>query len=81
MGKSTKDKQTRRKFLSLGFLGDTNEEGNSPEALAPTDSGEKVKMLTADGQLVEVDKNILRQAAKRQQAKNEDILNWTKSVK
>lgn len=81
MGNLKKDKHSRRKFLSLGFLGENDEPGSSNDAQPSIDSGEKVKMLTPDGQLVEVDKRVLEQAKKRQQVKNEDILNWTKSVK
>lgn len=37
---------------------------------------EKVKMLTPDGQLVEVDKDILDAIQKKQKATNKDILGW-----
>jgi hypothetical protein len=36
---------------------------------------EKVKMLTADGKLVEIDKEVLEAAAK-QKVNNEEILKW-----
>ena len=39
---------------------------------------EKVKMLTADGKLVEVDKEVLEAAAK-QKVNNEEILKWMKN--
>ena len=39
---------------------------------------EKVKMLTADGKLVEVDKSILDNASK-QKASNKEILQWMKN--
>ena len=44
--------------------------------LAKKRSGEKVKMLTPDGKLVEVDKSVLEQAANRKKAGNQDIYNW-----
>jgi hypothetical protein len=39
---------------------------------------EKVKMLTADGKLVEVDKDVLDAAAK-QKVTNKEILEWMKN--
>lgn len=59
--------KSRRWFLSL-FV-------NSNEEKAPA---EKVKMLTADGKLVEVDKTVY-EAASRQKADNKMILDWMKN--
>jgi hypothetical protein len=59
--------KSRRWFLSL-FV-------NSKEEQAPA---EKVKMLTADGKLVEVDKAVYEKAS-RQKADNKMILNWMKN--
>ena len=39
---------------------------------------EKVKMLTADGKLVEVDKAVL-DAASKQKVNNKEILQWMKN--
>jgi hypothetical protein len=39
---------------------------------------EKIKMLTADGKLVEVDKAVIEAAAK-QKAGNKEILEWMKN--
>jgi len=39
---------------------------------------EKVKMLTADGKLVEIDKAVIDAAAK-QKVNNKDILQWMKN--
>lgn len=39
-------------------------------------STEKIKMLTADGKLVEVDKAIFDEASKKQKATNKDIYTW-----
>lgn len=36
----------------------------------------KVKMLTPDGKLVEVDKAVFDQVSSKKKASNEDILNW-----
>jgi hypothetical protein len=45
------------------------------------DSGtvEKVKMLTADGKLVEVDKSVLEAASKKQKSSNKEIYDWMKN--
>lgn len=57
---SKKQESTRRGFFSR-LLGN---------------SGEKIKMLTADGKLVEVDKAIVEAAAKNKKASNKDIYDW-----
>lgn len=36
----------------------------------------KVKLLTPDGKLVEVDKDVFDKASGKQKASNEDIYNW-----
>ena len=54
--------QSRRWFLSLFS-------SRKPEA-------EKVKMLTPDGKLVEVDKVMLDKARQGHKASNADILQW-----
>lgn len=58
-----KDAKSRRWFLSGGMLGNKKE---------------KVKMLTADGTLVEVDKAVL-DAATKQKVNNKEILQWMKN--
>ena len=37
---------------------------------------EKIKMLTPDGKLVEVDKAVFDQVTGKKKASNEEILNW-----
>lgn len=59
--------KSRRWFLSLFVNGN---EKNTP--------AEKVKMLTADGKLVEIDKAAFENA-KRQKADNKMILDWMKN--
>lgn len=61
--KTSHDK-SRRDFFSSLF--------SSAEKTKP----EKVKMLTPDGKLVEVDKDVLDKITGKQKASNEDILNW-----
>ena len=60
----TNDK-SRRGFLSQFF----------PIA-AKTNNPEMVKMLTADGKLVEVKKSIVDAATTRQKVNNKEILDW-----
>lgn len=65
MGQSNKpDQKSRRDFLSMF------------SALAGQHKGERVKLLTPDGQLVEVDKRIVDAAARRVKAGNAEILQW-----
>lgn len=65
--KKTSEK-SRRWFLSL-FAPTENKEGN----------GEKVKMLTADGKLVEIDKAVLEEVSKKQKSTNKEIYDWMKN--
>ncbi len=65
MGNNQSEK-SRRKFLSLFFPPAAEKSG-------------KVKMLTADGKLVEIDKDVLEKASKKQKASNEEILHWMKN--
>jgi len=60
--------KSRRWFLSLFTLSD-EKAGNS----------EKVKMLTADGKLVEIDKTVLDEASKKQKSTNKEIYDWMKN--
>lgn len=59
--------KSRRWFLSGGLSG---------KVVAPTEKKEMVKMLTADGKLVEVDKAIFDLVTKKQKASNKEIYDW-----
>ena len=74
MGNKKTEDKSRRWFLSLFLSG--NDDAST--AKLPGD-GEKVKMLTAEGKLVEVDKRILDAATKKQKASNKQILTWMKN--
>lgn len=54
--------KSRRWFLSGGLM--------------DTSKKEMVKMLTADGKLVEVEKSIFDKIATKQKATNKEILDW-----
>ena len=60
------EKKSRRWFLSIGKSD-------------PKPSDEKVKMLTADGKLVEVDRKVVDAIAHRQKVNNKGILDWMKN--
>ncbi len=60
--------KSRRWFLSLF----------KPEDKKPG-KPEMVKMLTAEGKLVEIDKAVLEQAAKKQKSSNKEIYDWMKN--
>jgi hypothetical protein len=61
----TKKNQTRRGFLSIFLPADKT-------AAKP----EMVKMLTADGKLVEVEKSVYDAVSTKQKVTNKEILNW-----
>lgn len=67
MGNNKKQQSagSRRWFLSL-FTADAKKTGNA----------EMVKMLTADGKLVEIDKAVLQEATKKQKSTNKEIYDW-----
>ena len=59
------DMKSRRWFLSLFKLADDT-------SAKPG----KVKMLTADGKLVEIDQSVLDKATTKTKATNQEIYNW-----
>ena len=66
MGNDKKNGQkSRRKFFSSFF--------------SSSSKTEKIKMLTPDGKLVEVDKAVFEEAARKKKASNKDIYNWMKN--
>jgi hypothetical protein len=77
---NSKDNHSRRKFLSLGLMGCAGLLAGSAEAQTPIDGEEKVKMLTPDGQLVEVDRGVLGTSNQRHKASNKSILEWSRPV-
>jgi len=74
MGNNKKpENKSRRSFLSLLLSG--KDDGFSKDQGKP----EMVKMLTADGKLVEVDKKLLDKAVERFKASKKDIFDWMKN--
>ncbi len=75
--KST-DQESRRKFLTLGFLSGAALITQKAGAMGNIEEGdEKVPMLTADGKLVEVSKRIIDQAPDRKKVQYKEILSWS----
>ena len=74
MGDKKSEDKSRRWFLSFFLSGNDDTSTNKNP-----DKAEKIKMLTAEGKLVEVDKNILDKAIKNQKATNKEILTWMKN--
>jgi hypothetical protein len=73
MGKNKQKDRDRRGFLSFLLLGKNN------TASTNQDKPKMVKMLTAEGKLVEVDKAVLDEVAKKQKASNKEIFDWMKN--
>lgn len=71
----TPNNPTRRKFLSLGLLAGAGIVAGKANAQPVIESGEKIKMLTPEGKLVEVDKGALANASKKTASKK-DVLRW-----
>lgn len=64
MGDDKKDtNKSRRSFLTGGLFDSANKK-------------EMVKMLTADGKIVEIEKSVLEAATKKQKATNLEIYKW-----
>lgn len=73
-------KRSRRKFLSWGLIGGAGLVAQPVKAMVPdTTDEETISMLTPDGKLVQVPKQILDQSGDRKKARNEDILNWSET--
>jgi hypothetical protein len=69
MGNNKKpDNKSRRQFFSLLLSGSEN-----------AANSKKIKMLTADGKLVEIDKAVFEEATKKKKASNKEIYDWMKN--
>ncbi len=66
MGNIKKPDNNSRRWFFLQFLKGKEKASNAG----------KVKMLTADGKLVEVDKAVYEQLTQKQKASNKEILSW-----
>jgi hypothetical protein len=73
MEKNTNKDRDRRGFLSF-FIS-----GKEKNPAIEQGKAEKVKMLTADGKLVEIDKAVLDEVTKKQKSTNKEIFDWMKN--
>jgi hypothetical protein len=64
MGDNNESSDKSRRWFLTGGLGDA------------TAKKEMVKMLTADGKVVEIEKSVLEAAATKQKASNKEIYEW-----
>jgi hypothetical protein len=86
--KKENEDSARRKFLQFGLLagGAAAVVGLKNIFLKKTSAGKvenkKIKMLTPDGKLVEVDESVVSQVASDQQrASNKEVQQWMKTSK
>lgn len=81
MKQESPEKNSRRKFLSLGLLEKrTIPDEKSVDGKALSEDEETVPMLTSDGKLVAIKKSLLEKV-KREKASVHDIINWSDSIK
>ncbi len=73
MGNKKNKERSRRGFLTFLLTGKENNPGTTQA------KPEMVKMLTADGKLVEVSKTIVDEMSKKQKASNKEIYAWMKN--
>ena len=73
MEKNNLKAKNRRGFFSFLLTGKDN------ASVPNKNNTEKVKMLTADGKLVEIDKAVLDEVARKQKSTNKEIFDWMKS--
>jgi len=66
--KNEEDLKSRRWFLSL--FTSTGKQTENPEM---------VKILTADGKIVEIKKSVLEQATQKKKSSNKEICDWMKN--
>lgn len=70
-----KNDNKRRKFLALGLLAGAGALGGNALGKALSKNGEKVKLITADGKVVEVDAKHLPSTSKKPLS-NADLQKW-----
>lgn len=72
-------KNNRRGFLKKIFAASATVGFTGATGINTKAGTEKIKMLTADGKLVEVDKSILDKATDKKRASNEEVFKWMSS--
>ena len=78
--KTDDNPDSRRKFLNKGLYATAGWLTGMEELLSKED-GKKIKMLTPDGKLVEIDQSLVRDNPNRTKVKNKEILAWLEKDK
>jgi len=75
-----KEKNNRRNFLKIFFpTGASIGLISSPKTTIQARDSGKVKIITADGKLVEIDKSVLEKKASLKRASDKEVFNWMTS--
>ena len=74
---SSKKKPNRRNFISSILAAGTATALITPASANPkSTTGNKIKMLTADGKLVEVDQSVLEKITGSEKASDKEVFEW-----
>ena len=74
---SQRKTHNRRSFISTVLAAGTATGLITPASANPkSTSGNKIKMLTADGKLVEVDKSVIEKIAASKRASEQEVFEW-----
>ena len=75
--------KSRREFLFKLFSNNIKSISDLSASFLPEDEeqSEKIKMLTPDGKLVEVDSQVIQNSKQKTKVRNEDILKWMEEGK
>jgi hypothetical protein len=77
---NNKEKNNRRNFFKNFFsAGATIGLASSAKTPTQAKTSNKVKMLTADGKLVEIDKSVLDKKVGLKRASDKEVFNWMTS--
>ena len=72
---------SRRRFMSLSLLGGASLIAGPAQGQNTDFEGEAIPMLTPDGKLVKVKKEIVENAHSKTRVRNADILDWMETDK
>jgi hypothetical protein len=77
---NNKEKNNRRNFLKNFFsAGASIGLASSAKTITHAKTSNKVKMLTADGKLVEIDKSVLEKKKSLKRASDKEVFDWMTS--
>ena len=81
------EKKQRRNFLkaalaAIGVVGLAGISQKKPQEISSNKEGKKIKMLTPEGKLVEIDESVYSQiSAAGKKASNKEVQEWMKTSK